>query len=36
MRLNIIHAITESGNPAVGSESTLFDNFKISAGRSAN
>lgn len=36
MRLNVLHYIVEAGNSAVGSESTLFDNFKISAGRSAN
>jgi hypothetical protein len=36
MRLNIAHHIVEAGNSTVGSESTLFDNFKISAGRSAN
>ena len=36
MRLNIMHHILEAGSSTVGSESTLFDNFKISAGRSAN
>lgn len=36
MRLNIAHHIVEAGNSTVGSESTLFDNFRISAGRSAN
>ena len=36
MRLNVLHYIVEAGNSAVGSESTLFDDFKISAGRSAN
>jgi len=36
MRLNITHHILEAGSSTVGSESTLFDNFKISGGRSAN
>lgn len=36
MRFNVLHHIVEAGNSAVGSESTLFDNFKLSAGRSAN
>jgi hypothetical protein len=36
MRLNITHHILEAGSSTVGSESTLFDNFEIRAGRSAN
>jgi hypothetical protein len=35
MRLNIRHFILEAGNSNVGSETTLFDDFKIRAGRSA-
>ena len=36
MRLNITHHIVEAGSSTVGSESTLFDNFQIRAGRSAD
>ena len=36
MRLQIRHFIPEAGNSNVGSETTLFDDFKIRAGRSAD
>jgi len=36
MRFNIRHFILEAGNSNVGSETTLFDDFKIRAGRSAD
>jgi hypothetical protein len=36
MRLNVVHFIHEAGNPPEDPETTLFDDFKIRAGRSAN
>jgi hypothetical protein len=36
MRLNVVHFIHEAGNPPEDPETTLFDDFKIRAGRSTN
>lgn len=36
MRLNVVHFIHEAGNPQEDPETTLFDDFKIRVGRSAN
>jgi hypothetical protein len=36
MRLNVLHFIHEADNPSEDPETTLFDDFKIRAGRSAN
>jgi len=36
MRLNVFHFIHEAGNPSEDPETTLFDDFKIRAGRSAD
>jgi hypothetical protein len=36
MRLGVLHFIHEAGNPPEDPETTLFDDFKIRVGRSAN
>lgn len=36
MRLQVVHFVEEAGNSPDNPETTLFDNFKIRAGRSAN